>query len=66
MEIQVTWNKPNAAPQSVTVGVNANDPHKDDEELQLTKAVAAARTLFNQRLGEYPPADQISASITKK
>ena len=51
---------------SVEFGTNPDDPHKDDEELQIHKAVAGAQAHFHQKFGEAPPFDQLVTRVIKE
>lgn len=66
MKIQVTWNKPDGTKHAVETKVNSNDPHRDDEELQVAKAKAAAQAHFHQKFGEAPLLNQLSVQIRKE
>jgi hypothetical protein len=63
MTIRVTWNRSDGTKPVVDMAVNANDPHKDDQELQFAKAIAAAGVHFNQKFGEYPATGQLKAML---
>jgi hypothetical protein len=63
MKVQVTWNKTVGDKPTEVYSINPDDPHKDDRELQLAKARAAASVSFNAKYHEYPPAEQLSAEI---
>jgi hypothetical protein len=65
MKIQVTWNIRDGSSDTVETVVNPNDPHKDDEELQVTKARAAASARFTQKFGKTPPPNELSVHVIK-
>jgi hypothetical protein len=66
MKIEITWNRPDGSNPAVGFAVNANDPHKDDEELQVTKAKTAAQAHFHQKFGSAPPLNQLSIQVIKE
>lgn len=67
MKIEITWNQPDGSKTSLGgFSVNPNDPHKDDEQLQVAKAVAAAQARVNQQFGSTPPIEQLSVKVIKE
>jgi hypothetical protein len=65
MKVRVLWNKPDGTMHAVVSTINANDPYRDDEELQMAKAKAAARMHFNDRFGEFPETNQLNAVVIR-
>ena len=65
MKIEVTWNKPDGTKSAVGFAVNPNDPHLNNEEMQIHKAVGGAQAHFQQKFGEAPPVDQLTAVVVK-
>jgi hypothetical protein len=47
------------------LSINADDPDRDDLELQYAKAEAAASVLFNGQYPKHPPAERLSAQVLK-
>ncbi len=66
MKIEIVWNQPGGATAALPpFTVNPKDPHKDDEELQIAKAKAAAQALLQRQFGSAPPPDQLSTKVVK-
>ena len=66
MKIELVWNQPNGATASLPpFTVSPKDPDKDDEELQIAKAKAAAQALLQRQFGSAPPPDQFSIKVIK-
>ncbi len=66
MKIEIIWNQPSGAVAVLPpFRVNPNDPHKDDEELQIAKAKAAAQAHVHQQFGSAPPPDQLSVTVIR-
>ncbi|HTF68720.1 MAG TPA: hypothetical protein VK638_39180 [Edaphobacter sp.] len=63
MKVQITWKKPDGTMPTEVFSINPDDPHKDDQELQIAKAKAAASVLFNQKHHQYPPTELLSAQV---
>lgn len=63
MKIRVIWNRPDSTTATVEMAVNDSDPSKNDHELQLAKAIAAAGVHFNNKFAEYPAQGQLSATM---
>jgi hypothetical protein len=61
----ITWNKPDGAKPTEVLSINADDPDRDDLELQFAKAKAAASVLFNGKYPKHPPAERLSAQVLK-
>jgi hypothetical protein len=66
MKIHVTWNMADGSTASVETPVNPGDPHKDDKELQIAKAKAAASVHFAKKFGKTPPPNQLFAHVVKE
>ena len=49
----------------IEMAVNPNDPHKDDEELQIAKAIAAARVHFKNKYDQEPSSNQLSVQVIR-
>ena len=58
MKIEVTWTKPDG-----TKAVMGAEGSGTDEQLEITKALAAAQAHFHQKSGAAPPVDQLSARV---
>ena len=66
MKIELVWNQPGGATAALPpFTVNPKDPHKEDEELQIAKAKAAAQALLQRQFGSAPPPDQFSVKVVK-
>lgn len=66
MKIEIVWNQPGGGIAALPpFTVNPKDPHKDDEELQIVKAKAAAQALLHQQFGSVAPPDQLSIKVVK-
>jgi len=52
MKFQITWKKSDGTTPTEVFSINPDDPHKDDQELQIAKAKAAASALSTQRKSE--------------
>jgi hypothetical protein len=65
MKIEITWNRSANDTPFVGFEVNPNDPHKDDERLQVEKAKAAAQAHFHKKFGSAPKPDQLSIKVIK-
>lgn len=65
VKIEVTWNKPDGTKPTMGFAVNPNDPHLNDEEMQIHKAVAGAQAHFHQKFGEAPSVDQLTTVVIK-
>jgi hypothetical protein len=64
MKIEMFWHQPGGAVAALPpFAVNPNDPHKDDEELQIAKAKTAAQAILHRQFGSAPPQDQISVKV---
>lgn len=69
MKIEITWNRPDGTKPMLRFQTQPNDPHADDEEMQIHKSVAGAQAYFNQKFGVSPPVDQLNVqtfSVTFK
>ena len=66
MKIEVTWNKPDGGKPAVGFAVNPSDPHLNDEEMQIHKAMAGAQVHFFEKFGQTPPIDQLTAVVLKE
>jgi hypothetical protein len=67
MKIEIIWNQPNGSKTVLPpYQVNPNDPHKDDEELQIAKARAAAQAAIHAQFGSAPPPGQLSVKVGEK
>ncbi len=64
MTITVTWNRPDGTKPSMELNVNPNDPHKDDKELQVAKARAAAIVGFKNQFHEQPDSKDLAISVS--
>ena len=65
MRIEFTWDKPDGTKSSVSFAVNPTDPHRDDDEMQIAKAMGGAMAHFQQESGEPVPATQLSYRVIK-
>ena len=66
MKIELIWNQPDGSKTSLGgFAVDPNDPHKDDEELQVAKAKVAAQARAHQEFGSAPPINEISVVVLK-
>lgn len=66
MKIEIVWNQPGGGIAVLPpFAVNPEDLHKDDEELQIAKAEAAAQAALNRQFGSAPPLDQFSVTVIK-
>ena len=67
MKIEIVWNQPGGDITGLPpFSVNPNDPHKDDEELQIGKAKAAAQAILHRQFGSAPSPDQFSIKVIKE
>jgi hypothetical protein len=66
VKIKVNWDMTDGSGASVEMVVPPNDPHKDDEEMLVTKAKAAASAHFTQKFGKTPPPNQLSVHIIRE
>jgi hypothetical protein len=64
MKIQVTWHRPDGTKPVIETVVNPQDPTKDDEELQVGKAKAAASVYFKNKFDEAPTAQELFAVVS--
>lgn len=65
MRIRVTWNKPDGTKPTFDWRVNASNPNKDDEEVQINEALAASQVEFRNKFGESPVRNQLSTQVIK-
>ena len=65
MKIRVTWDRADGTSAAVESEVNPNDPYKEDREMQVTKAVAAAKTHFKNKFGQLPLANQLRVDVVE-
>ena len=66
MKIEFTWNRPDGKTPTVGFSTNPNDPHKDDEEMQIAKAMGGAMAHFQQQFGgEGVPVTQLTYRVIK-
>ena len=64
MKIRVTWHRPDGTQPEIETIVGPTDPDRDDRDLQIAKAKAAAKVYFGNRFGEEPPTAQLFTSVT--
>ena len=64
MKIRVTWHRPDGTQPEIETVVSPTDPNRDDQDLQIAKAKAAAKAHFGNRFGEEPPIEQLFTLVT--
>jgi hypothetical protein len=64
MKIEIVWTEPGGSIVGLPpFTVNPEDPNKNDIELQIAKAKAAAQANLHRQFGSAPPPDQFSIKV---
>jgi hypothetical protein len=66
MTIEFTWTNPNGTKQSIEIASDPNDLYRDDEQMQVAKALGSARTHFNRKYGYFPKSTEVMVKVLKR